>query len=280
MKQDKGLWRLGSLFIFLAIAGMLFAILGTAATWMIKPKLQRSLFQFLDSFETILITTGDGLVVMNNTIETTKDNLDSIENTMDNIDDTFISISDAVEEAAILIGDDLRLTILNTQTALNSSASSAKIIDNTLSILASISFGLADYQPEVPLHISLEQVADGLEEIPESLESIEQNMSDTAQGLNVLKSDLNNLTDSIVSLDSDLQEAQAILTEYDAVIAELLVTTNAIRNQSPLYFTLLALIITGVFLWLGIAQINILLHGLAYRHGEQTVVNLADMQRE
>ncbi len=106
-------------------------------------------------------------MVMGNVIDLTKTNILTIETTIDNLDETLISVSDSLDTSAVLLGDDLRQTIMETQTALSSASTSAKIIDNTLVFLASVPFIGVEYQPDVPLHTSLEQVAANLDDIPE-----------------------------------------------------------------------------------------------------------------
>jgi len=182
--------------------------------------------------------------------------LTTIVTTFDNLDGTFDSISESLDTSATLIGDDLRLTVNDTQIALASSSTSAELIDKTLSFLAAIPLIGIDYQPEVPLHIGLAQVADSFENIPDSLKDIEQGLNETTGGLDTLKTDLSNLTEEVLLLDDDLEDAQSVLMDYQATLEKLNNRTKAIQDNLPLILTLMSIFISGTFFSLGTAQIS------------------------
>lgn len=280
MKNRPGVRFLGLVFIILSSLGLLFSVGGIVITWAIKPEVQNGIYDYVDSLSHILTTTDESFYVMNDTIEDTKGNLVVITTTIENLDDTIEDISLSLISSASLVGGDMRLTLLDTQIALSSAASSSKIIDDTLSLLAAIPLLGADYRPEVPLHISLERVANSLEDIPEALESIDDKLNDTAVGINTLNSDLNEFANNIHDFEDNLSDAQAVLAEYLEITSELREQTIAFRDNSPRNLTILSIIITGGFFWLGVAQINVFMQGYIFLHGQQHVVNLADIQRD
>lgn len=267
-------------FIILSALGLLFSLFAISSLWVIKPKIQNSLEVSINSIDNTLLITEDSLIVLDSVILDSIDNLVIIKTTLDNLDTTIENISASLDTSATLIGDDLRLTVIETQVALSSAASSAELIDNTLEILARITFSAIDYQPDVPLHISLEQVAGSLDDFPDSLESIEQTLGDTAEGLDQLNSDISELSGNISNFEDDLIDTQEILLEYGIIIDNVQDRINNFRQRLALYLTLASLIVTGFFFWLGLAQADILLQRLAYLRGEEQVVNLADINRE
>ncbi len=280
MNKTNSRRRMSNFLILIGSFGLLFSLVGIATPWIVKSRINGSLSEMLDLFNTTLLTTGDGLIVMDSAIENAKTNLTTIVTTFDNLDGTFDSISESLDTSATLIGDDLRLTVNDTQIALASSSTSAELIDKTLSFLAAIPLIGIDYQPEVPLHIGLAQVADSFENIPDSLKDIEQGLNETTGGLDTLKTDLSNLTEEVLLLDDDLEDAQSVLMDYQATLEKLNNRTKAIQDNLPLILTLMSIFISGTFFSLGTAQISTILLGVRFLRNEEKVVSLTDIQRK
>jgi methyl-accepting chemotaxis protein len=280
MKNSPRKRLLGMLFIILSAVGILFSIAGISVTWIMCPKMNHNLMGLLDSFADTLTTTDNGLTVLNDALQESFTNVELIEHSLKDLNTTIDDLSSSLESSGDLIGDDLRLTILDTQTALSSAADSAVLIDNTLKIIAGIPFIGANYQPDVPLHTSLEQVAGSLEDVPESLETIEQSLNNTASGLDLLQLNIIALGENITDMDEDLLSAQGVIEDYQDIITEMKQKTEDTRRHLLSYMIIAGLIVSGIFFWLGISLVNVLIKGFDFWQGEQHVVNLADISRE
>lgn len=280
MKESNSHRILNIAFVVISGLGIVFSLLGITSIWLAKPRIQDSLLVLFNSSDSILTNTNEGLQVLDSTLEVSKENLGTIELTLTNLDETLVNISTSLDSSATLVGDDLRLTVIDTQIALSSAASSAELIDNTLAIFAAIPFLGADYQPDVPLHISLGQVAESLDDVPDSLETIEESLKDTATGLNILKTDLADLAENISDFEEDLSDAQIVLLEYVRIIEDLERGSEKFQRNLPLYMTLISILFSGLMFWLGFAQVIILLRSITHLKGERQIVNLADISRE
>lgn len=274
MKGKFGVKLVANIFIILSSLGILFSLAGIAGTWIYKPGFYQGVFSAVKTFQQVMTTTDEGLTVLDDALETTRINFSTIETTLEDLDTTFGDIVSSLDSTASLVGDDLRLTIIESQTALESSATTAQIIDKTLSIIAAIPLIGANYKPEVPLHISLTAVAESLGDVPTSLETVEQSMKDTSGGLSVLQTNLAELSENLSGFDQDLLDAQLVLRDYDKTIKDVLTKLDKLQKNLPLYVTLLSLTLTGMFLSFGIAQACIFIFGLAYRKGDQQIVYL------
>jgi methyl-accepting chemotaxis protein len=280
MKNTPGKQGLGTLLFFIAIFGIIFSVLGIATTWYFKPRVQDIIITIVDSIDQILINTEGGLVVLDSALESAIGNLDTISISLTNLNTTVDSISDSLNSSADLIGGDLRLTIIDTQTALTSAAASAGLVDNTLRFIAAIPLLGADYRPEVPLSVSLEQVSESLDDIPDAFLEIEQYIRETDDGMVSLKADISELASEIDEYEQDLIDAKTILSDYDLIIDDLREQLSNIRQQTALFLMIGSIFLSGGFFLLGIAQINTLQQAIDYRKGEQVTVNLAELQRE
>ena len=279
MKQKPTRQGLGSILTLIAIIGIIFSILGIAVTWYIKPRIQTAVYMLVDSVDQILINTDAGLLVLDDALKGAADNLDLISTTLDNLNSTVDSISVSLGSSADLIGGDLRLTIIDTQTALSSAASSAVLIDNTLRIIAALPL-MPDYRPDVPLSTSLEQVSGSMDNVPESFLDIEQYIRETEEGMLLLKTDVTQLASDIRTYENDLFDAREILTEYDLIIDDLREQLSSFRSNTATFLLIVSVLSTGGFFLLGIAQITTLQQASDYRKGETVTVNLSEIQRD
>ena len=271
---------LGIILIWIGIFGIIFSISGISITWYLKPIIQDSLLGIMDTLDLIFINTGDALLVLDSTLESSIENLDIIYTTLDNLDTTFDNISVSLESSADLIGGDLRLTIIDTQVALSSAAVSAGIVDNTLRFLAAIPLIGADYRPEVPLSTSLENVSESLTDIPDAFTDFEQYISETAESMTLLQTDLSNLAGNINNYENDLEDARTVISEYVLIIIDLREKLSGFQNDIPNIMFLISFLITGGFFLLGVAQITTLRQGIAYRNGDVIEGKLPDDQQE
>lgn len=277
MKNPSNIRLRGLVTIILSSLGLLFCITIIGLTLVIRPQVLDRFTGIFDLLDNMLENTDQSLGLLNGVIEDSNGNLDIIQSMVENLKGTLISTSDSIGASATLVGDDLRLTVLDTQVALSSASASAEVIDSTLSFLDKVPLLGVNYQPDVPLHVSLEQAAGSLQDFPESLETIEDNLIETAESLDTLTTDLTDLSENISNFEQDLVDASTVLTEYERIIEQLQEKFGAFQEKFPGYLTLLSIFISASFFFLGLTQLNILLQGLNDFHGEQKVVNLADI---
>lgn len=278
MKTPFRLKAAGFLLIVLSILGILFSLSGIVAGWIIRPRIEDSIMEVLVSVEEALVTSQEGLTLTGQSLDDLLEDFVIFEDSIESLDATLEGVSSSLETSADLIGDDLRQTVLDTQTALDSAAISAELIDNTLGFLSRIPLLGVDYDPDVPLHISLTQVADNLETFPTTLDQIESGLNTTTDGLDSLQEDFQNLSDQIQTFENDLESTKDVLEKFNDSIEMIQIRLGRLNENMPTYLTFLSLFLTGILFWLGLAQLAILTQGFLYLKGKQTIVNLSDYQ--
>lgn len=270
----------GSILSVLAVLGVIFSLVSIASVWIFRPKVTEALDDSLNILQVVLNTTGGGIGNLRGTLDGTRDDFLLLQNSLINIQSTAQSTSGSLEASANLIGDGLTLTLKDTQTALDSAASSAELIDDTLAFLASIPWLSLDYRPETSLHLSLAQVSSSLDEVPDELQEIETNLNDTAAGLDTFAEDLGALSESMAHFTEDLDDAEKLLDDYDLILTDATDRLSSLQSNLALFSVLASSFVTGVLLWLGVAQVNVLLRGQDYIHHDVKVVSLSDLNRE
>jgi chromosome segregation ATPase len=278
--KDKSRRTVGLILTVFAILGIVFSLVGIAAVWIFRPSVTTTVGEMLGTLQEALSTTEGGIGTLRGTLESTQEDLTLLQSSLENIQATAEITSDSLESSANLVGDDLTLTITDTQTALDSAATSAELIDDTLAFLASIPLLGLDYQPETPLHISLTQVSSGLEDVPEELQEIESHLNATAAGLDTFAEDLDALSENLAHFNDDLDGAEALLDRYDLILTAANNRVTSLESRLSGFSILASSFLSGVLLWLGVAQVNVLLRGQDYVHHDVKVVSLSDLNRE
>lgn len=270
----------GAIFVVIAGVGLLFSVSGIAATWIIRPEIESAFSSVVDSLRNNLVLVDDGFNLLDQTLIDVIANLDTIELAFESVNSTIDAVSLSLETSGDLIGDDVRKTVIDTQTALDSSASSAELIDNTLTFLSKVPLLGVDYEPEVPLHISLTTISGNLEEFPETLEEIEAGINETTEGLRTFKGNIEDLTTQVVNFKTDLEDTQTVIGDIDDSITELdniLKNLQGKFNRILLYFSLF---LTGILYWIGFAQLIGVKQGLDMIRSDKILVNLSDIQEK
>ena len=280
MKKPLSSRIIGLTLMILSILGMLFSISGIVAVWVIYPRIRESASEILDSLETALMTSQDAFDLSDQAIEDLLLDFGIIKGSFDSLDTTLEGVSGSLDTSANLIGDNLKQTVIDTQTALESAASTAVLIDNTLDFLSRIPLLGVDYDPEVPLHISLEQVANNLEKFPDALDTIEGGITKTTDGLGALQINLSDLNNQIQDFSDDLEQTQVVILKFSDNIDVIKTQVESLNDNLGLYLTLSSLFISGLLFWSGLSQLIILNQGYIYLKGETILVNLSDIERK
>jgi len=280
MKKPLGAKIIGFILIVFSIIGLLFSFSGIIAAWVVRPRIRDSVSEILLTFEDALSTSQEGFSLMDQAIEGLIIDFEIIEESFEGLNTTLDGVTDSLDTSSNLIGDDLKQTVIDTQTALNSSASTAEIIDNTLSFLARLPLIGVDYAPEVPLHISLNQVADNLDQLPTTLETIEEGINQTTGGLESLQTNLLDLSDQIQDFKDDLENSQIVLGKFNDSIDVLVSRVTSLNENLGTYLTLCCLFISGILFWLGLAQLVVLNQGYVFLNNEPIFVKISDIQRK
>jgi len=245
----------GVMGILLVIAGIIFLV-------RVGPRIEASAAETLELVDRTLLTTEEGLVLAEDSLEQVVETVESLEATVASVGQTIYGTVPLVDSVADLLGERLTETIKATQDTLLSVAKSAKLVDNVLSIVTAIPFiGTDRYQPEVPLHVGLENVITSLDEIPDSLGAAQEDLTSSSGKLDAMQDDFTAMADNIGQIATSLESAQAVLDEYRDIVTDLQEQVSSVRQGLPVGLRWLGIVFTFVLVWLGIAQIGPLIQG-------------------
>ncbi len=245
-----------------AVMGILLVIAGIIFMVRVGPRVEASAAESLELVDRTLLTTEEGLVLAEDSLAQVVDTVEALEATVASVGQTIYGTVPLVDSVADLLGERLTETIKATQDTLSSVVKSAKLVDNVLSIVTAIPFiGTDRYQPEVPLHVGLERVANSLDEIPDSLSAAQEDLTSSSGKLDAMQDDFTAMADNIGQIATSLESAQSVLAEYRGIVTDLQEQVSSVRQGLPVWLRWSGIAFSFVLVWLGIAQIGPLIQG-------------------
>jgi methyl-accepting chemotaxis protein len=255
----------GLLLVFGAILGTMVAIGGLILTWRAEPAVSEAITGTIDLLDTTLTTTSDTMLIVNGSLFQMKDNLGVIRFSLEDASQTMQSTANVTSSVADLIGDDFSKVVVETQLSLLSVQNSARMIDNTLSLISSIpligpSLG-AGYRRDMPLEASINEVSLSLEPVPDSLQEVQTGLKQTARNFELMRNDLDDLIDTIDEIETGLAGAEAVMIDYQEIFSTSQERLQNARTATPDFVRFFLWGSAAFFVWLLIAQLGLLLHG-------------------
>jgi methyl-accepting chemotaxis protein len=260
-----------------AILGTLTAGAGLVTLWRAEPVVSETIDATIDLLDTTLTTSADTMLFVNGSLLQMKDNLAIIRGSLENAGRAMQSTSDVTSSVAGLIGNDFTNVVNETQQSLASVQNSARMIDNTLSLISgipligpSLSGG---YRRDMPLEGSIREVSNSLETVPDSLQDVQNNLQLTSQNFELMKTDLEQLAETIDEIETGLASAEVMMGDYQELFTRSQERLEAARVASPNMVRFLLWLGTAFFIWLLLAQIAMLLQGLDLLSWNRVVIS-------
>jgi hypothetical protein len=253
----------GYLLILAAAAGFIFSIVGQIVLWHYQPVITRTVMDTLALVDQTLNTTQEGLLVVNQIVQTTAVDVASLQVTTQALAKTLHETNPMLDSLTNLIGKEFPAAVLATQNALASAQSSALLIDNVLSALTSIPLlPITPYTPEVPLHTSLAQVSASLDALPPALATINSSLVAGKTNLGAVEVELSKISDTTQGISAALGGAQEVIDQYKTVTIQLRTRIEAVQLAAPGWMIAITLVLSFLLVWLLIAQLGLFMQGL------------------
>lgn len=253
----------GILLIAASISGIVISISGIVGLWRVESEVKTSLIETLALLEKALQTTSDGLAAASQSLEQADNALASATSAIltaeRSLEDT-LPLLDTLNEVAT---QELPQTISKSQQAIRSAQASAKIIDSTLSTLASIPLiGLRGYDSSQPLSKSLAELSGSLDPIANSLASVQEPLTTSKASLAAIDQSAGEIAKDLLSIRASLTRARQVITEYEDVVNTLHQKVKTSQSSLPNALDRTAWFISLALGWLGLTQIGLLFQGL------------------
>ena len=254
---------LGWIFVVFAVIGIVFSIIGLVEVWRVKPVLSQSVSDNLALLDQTLTTTGDGLNLIGQMVQTITTDVGSLHTTTQSLAQAIHATNPMLDSLSTLSGQTLPDTISATQASLASAQGSALLIDNVLGTLTSIPFlPVTQYKPEVPLHTSLAQISTSLDEIPPSLVTIHTSLVAGKTNLGQVEVELTKISGTFQEISDNLDSAQKVVDQYKQILNQFKARIEAAQRAAPGWITGIAWGATLLLIWLLISQLGLYMQGM------------------
>jgi methyl-accepting chemotaxis protein len=261
MKQS--LTRVAGIALVIAgIGGILFSLIGLLAIARIAPHIEDTALDQLDLVDRALTATADGLAVIDTSLGEANTVVESVATMMGGVGQTVDDTLPIINTTAGFLGEDLPQTIGFAQETLRGAATSAQLIDDVLWAVTALPFlGTDRYNPEVPLHRGLIEVADSLDGLPAALGSVEEGLTAASNDLSGVGQDFAVMAGEIRQVTATVEDAQLVVRQYQDIVADVQALSSTVRESLPRWLSWVRWGLSLALLWLGIAQIGLVTQG-------------------
>lgn len=272
---------LGVLVMIAGILGLLLALAGLAAVWIVKPTVSVYANATIDTLNKSVLTSKS---VMQTTAEALGATVNSVDALSAMLGTTAATVEDTkpiLDEIDTIMSVTLPSTLKATTDSLYTAQEAAQVLETTIQSLDAFRFLLADvpligefigqpeqsYSPEKPLADTLGELATNLKTLPETFVQMSDDLSTTDDNLGSIQENLLTMSDSVGLISVSLGEYQKMVMQSQSSMDDLATILTNLRSNLPTILNGVALVLTLFFAWLLAAQIVILSQGWELYHG-------------
>jgi ABC-type transporter Mla subunit MlaD len=242
--------------------GLIFSIAGLVILGQVRQSIETAVTENLELVDDALAATAEGLALAETSLAQTTSTIEALADTAAGTGEAINGTIPTVNAVAEFLGEQLPATVRTTQGTLTSAAASAKLVDDVLGVITAIPFlRTAQYNPDVPLHQGLEEIAASLDEIPDSLATVQEGLVTASGDLQGLGDDLDIMASNIGQIATSVESAQSVLVQYQDVVGSLQDLVARVHDALPNWLLWLRWGLSLLLIWLGIAQIGLLTQG-------------------
>jgi ABC-type transporter Mla subunit MlaD len=254
----------GIVLVIISIVSLIISAGGVIGLWGARPAITTALEDTFALVSETAVTTQQALNVADQALQDAAGSIKILTGLTDTLADSLGGAQGAFTSVTQLLTQDLPVTLETAQTALDSAAEPATVVDNFLSGLAKIQFLGIDYNPEVPLDQSISNIGDSLNSLPATLEKIGSDLDGISSSLPDIVKAVRSLGTTIGDITTTLAKAQTVLKEYAVQLARASAAVQQISAGVPTYVTLFISVLTFIMLWIIAVQLIVLAIGLRW----------------
>jgi len=252
----------GTTLIIAAILGVILSAAGMILIGVYSARLNANLTEALGGVSDTLGITSEGLDLSMSVLTEASTALDALVLTMEAVDASLEASKPTMDELSTLLGTDLPETIKSTQDSLASAQTSAKNIDAILGGLSKFPFlGSLVYNPEIPLNETLGEISDSLDGIPTTLSTAQKSLDRASKNFESVSGELDNITASADEIGSSTDDAMVVIQDYQDLVGQLQSRVEGMQTSLPRTLNWVKLALVTLLIWLGLAQIGLIVQG-------------------
>jgi hypothetical protein len=258
---------IGVLFLLIGLLGLAFSVTGVVLGRQAVDEFGSAIDTALSRTLVSLGTAGDTLVLTRSTFEQVNAGLDTVGITADNVAQTLRDTQPLLDGVSNVVASEIPDSLEAIQNSLPGVAGAAGTIDDTLRTLSAfeveraifgipISFDLGiNYDPEVSLDDSVREIGQSLEGMPDSLRALRSDLDVANDNLENISSNIYTIASDLEALGDNVQQIEPLVDEYIQLVADIEQIVNQTQEKLDSQLELVKLVVTLLFVWIGINQI-------------------------
>jgi hypothetical protein len=260
--------------IAIALSGFVLSIAGLRLGYQLVDNIAGGLDETLQLTSQSLITVEDTLILTRGTVVQVTNSISTTRQTAVDVARTVSESQPLLDEVNQVISQDAAQSLESVQASLPSVIDVAANIDLTLRTLNDFQFDRSilgiplrfdlgiRYDPEEPFDQSIHRIGDNLEGLPERLRGLEEHLDLAGENLALTGDNLLLLAADLDAINQSMSGLQPLLNDYSRLVIE---TNDAIRQTRANLveqMRLTRLVITIIFIYIGLNQVAPLYLGL------------------
>jgi methyl-accepting chemotaxis protein len=247
-------------FSFAVIIGIAFNLAGIILVWRFVPTVSDQLVETATFIQSVLDSTEDLLEISDNALSKANDNITLISEATKDMADSLEETSNIAISISESMGKEFTAVLDSTQSALTSLESSAKLVDDTLSVIASIPLIGSNYSNKTPLYNSVVAINESLMLLPENMSNLQENLNEASSAFISLNENLESLSTSVEDIETNLEEAGEVIDSYQELVDQAQEKTASAIEKIPARVRWTAAAITLLFVWAILIQAGLIMY--------------------
>lgn len=253
---------LGIFLVAVALAGVLLCCVGIYGVWRFKGVAESETLALLDLASQTVDSAVEGLSSTQVSLEAALESINSLDASLKIVDVTMENSTHFFDTTSQLTSDILPNTIRSTQKAIQTAAQSAKLVDDTLAIIAAIPLVGSGYKPDTPLSDALLEISTSLDALPGTIEGINDDVLEIKGNMVDLEAQIKNASGQTEQIKNSLGETKSVIVKVNDLAKQIQPRLTNLRTYIPRWLNYLVWGLTIFFVWIAIAQIGIIVQGL------------------
>lgn len=247
-------------FSLAAALGILFSLAGIVIIWRYVPVVSERLMDGAVFVQSALDSSEDLLDIAQTTLTQTQENVALLADATEVMADSLNETSSMASSISNMMEDKFIGVVENTQSALTSLETSAKLVDDTLAFIASIPLLGTKYSNQTPLYNSVVEINENLSDIPANMRDMQTSLDATASAITLLNEKVDTLTANVSKIETNVTDAKTVVTTYQELVNKAQGKITYIIDRLPHWVDWAAIGLTLLLVWAILIQAGLLLY--------------------
>jgi methyl-accepting chemotaxis protein len=264
-RKPRRLARIGGLvLIILSIIILVLNVAGIVGAWAVNEPLTKGVVGILEPVEQTLDLAGDLLDRISAGVERARGVVSTIDAAAELLGDNIEENRPLLNLISKALGDELGPVVENVGEIVSTARAAATTIQNALEIVDGLPFvSLGEDGLE---STRIEKMANRISDVATSLEeldtSVQERRSEATEEI------VGRITSRTAEISAFLDDLQSEVEGYRAQITDLQERVAILKARVPLWIDLGSIGLTLLFVWLGLSQVSIFIHGWSFFTGQ------------